>query len=283
MLQKHLVLGLLLLSLKVNAQYPKNPIKPSSKLERLQAIEQRKDLVKNSMYLGIDATNIGPTIMSGRVVDVAIDPYDSKHFFVAYATGGVWETKNNGHSFYPVFDENGYTTNCGALAVNWVEKIIYVGTGEANSSRSSYPGYGVFKCDFSINSPSVWKNWENIGLIATQHISRILLHPTNNKTIYVAAMGNLFSPNPERGVYKTTNGGNSWTKTLYVDSNTSAVDIELHPKNPSKLVAAMWQKSRRGWNFWEGGSSSGVYIYLLMAERLGISVPHSPQEKTSVE
>jgi hypothetical protein len=95
----------------------------------MSAIVERKALNVSSRYLGIAATSIGPTIMSGRVVDMAIDPDDSKHFFVAYATGGIWETNNNGHSFSPIFDSNGYTNNCGALAVNWTNKILYVGTG----------------------------------------------------------------------------------------------------------------------------------------------------------
>jgi photosystem II stability/assembly factor-like uncharacterized protein len=242
------------------AQYPSNPVKPTNEKERLDAVQQREELQKKSSYLGIEATNIGPTIMSGRVVDMAIDPYDTKHFFVAYATGGVWETKNNGQSFTSVFDDNGYTIHCGALAVNWVEKVIYVGTGEANSSRSSYAGFGVFKCDFSINDPQVWKFWEYLGLAATQHISRIILHPTKSNVIYVASMGSLFSHNKERGIYKTIDGGKTWKQTLFVDENTSAIDLELDPINSNRLYAAMWQKGRRAWNFWEGGKNSGVHI-----------------------
>ncbi|MFT6176618.1 MAG: hypothetical protein ACJAUF_000527, partial [Bacteroidia bacterium] len=248
------------LSLTANAQYPSNPVKPTTEKERIAAVEKRQELQASSSYQGIEATNIGPTIMSGRVVDMAIDPDDTKHFFVAYATGGVWETKNNGQSFTPVFDDNGYTIHCGALAVNWVEKILYVGTGEANSSRSSYAGFGIFKCNFSINDPQVWQLWENLGLTATQHISRIILHPTDNRTLYVAAMGSLFSPNKDRGVYKTIDGGKTWKQVLYIDENTSAVDLEIDPKNPNRLYAAMWQKTRRAWNFWEGGKNSGVHI-----------------------
>jgi photosystem II stability/assembly factor-like uncharacterized protein len=261
MLKQLIALGLLLiLGIKINAQYPSNPVKASSEKERIAAVEQRAKLKANSPYLGIEAQSIGPTIMSGRVVDMAVSPYDTKHFFVAYATGGVWETKNNGQSFTPIFDDNGYTIHCGALAVNWIEKIIYVGTGEANSSRSSYAGFGVFKCDFSIDGPDVWKQWENIGLPASHHISRIILHPSDNRVIYVAAMGSLFSPNKDRGVYKSTDGGNIWKQILYVDENTSAVDLEIDPNDPNKLYAAMWQKTRRAWNFWEGGKNSGVHI-----------------------
>ena len=135
-----------------------------------------------------------------------------------------------------------------------------MGTGEANSSRSSYAGFGVFKCDFSINDPQVWKFWEYLGLAATQHISRIILHPTKSNVIYVASMGSLFSPNKERGIYKTIDGGKTWKQTLFVDENTSAIDLELDPINSNRLYAAMWQKGRRAWNFWEGGKNSGVHI-----------------------
>ena len=241
------------------AQYPANPVTESSVYERLDAIEVRNELIQTSNYSGVEAQNIGPTIMSGRVVDMAIDPANPIHFFVAYATGGVWETKNNGQSFSPIFDTNGYTNNCGAIAVNWSTKVIYVGTGEANSSRSSYPGYGVFACRFNAGKND-WKGWKNIGLQATHHISKIVVHPLDTNMLWVAAMGNLFSANEERGVYKTTDGGENWKQVLYVDENTSAVDLELHQSNPNVLAAAMWQKTRRAWNFWESGEHSGVFI-----------------------
>ena len=123
-------------SLHSFAQYPENNVKPTSNAVRTSAVEQRNKLIEASPYLGIPTQNIGPTIMSGRVVDMAINPANSAHFYVAYATGGVWETRNNGQSFNPIFDNNGFTIHCGAIAVDWNRSIIYVGTGEANSSRS---------------------------------------------------------------------------------------------------------------------------------------------------
>ena len=147
-----LILVVLFHLFNVSAQYPINSVKPSSDKVRLEVAEKRSMERSKSIYTSIKSKNIGPTIMSGRVVDVAVSPNNSKHFFVAYATGGVWETKNNGQSFTPIFDNNGLTNNCGALAVNWSSQEIYVGTGEANSSRSSYAGLGVFKSSFS-NGP----------------------------------------------------------------------------------------------------------------------------------
>lgn len=247
---------LLFLASIIWAQYPKNPVDPSLAKDRIAAAEQRIKHTEQSIYTSIPAQNIGPTIMSGRVVDMAVNPSNTKHFFVAYATGGVWETKNSGQSFTPIFDENGYTNNCGALAVDWENQIIYVGTGEANSSRSSYAGYGVFKSSFKSNT----YQWEHVGLEATQHIGRILIHPRNKNVLYVAALGNLFSPNKERGVYKSIDGGKNWNKVLFISENTGVIDVEFNPKNSDELIAAAWDKGRRAWNFWESGPQSGIYI-----------------------
>lgn len=222
---------------------------------RLKAVEQRKALIQSSTYLGITAQNIGPTIMSGRVVDVAVNPTNPMHFFVAYATGGVWETKNNGQSFTPIFDNNGYTIHCGALAVDWQQNVIYVGTGEANSSRSSYAGYGIFKASFA---DSVYR-WVNLGLADCQHIARIIIHPSDSRLLFVATMGNLFSPSKERGLYRSIDGGITWTQNLYVDENTGAIDVAVNPQNPDEIMVAMWEKARRAWNFWESGKGSGIY------------------------
>ncbi len=258
---KHITAFLLLLifSIESNAQYPKNPVASSSTEERIQAVQDRKELRVASNYLGIEATSIGPTVMSGRVVDVAVDPNNTKHFFVAYATGGVWETKNNGHSFHPIFDENEYTIHCGALAVDWQNETIYVGTGEANSSRSSYAGYGLFRCDFGYNDPHKWKLWKHIGLVQVQHISRILIHPTDPNIIYVAAMNSLFSSDTSGGLYTSKDRGETWNKIFSTASPISAVDIELVPEHPDTLLLAVWERSRRGWDFTEGGDGSAIY------------------------
>ena len=259
MLKQFSIVVLLIISFSGFAQYPTNPVKSTSTKDRLAAVKQRKKLRNQSLYLGVEAKNIGPTIMSGRVVDLAVDPTNSHHFFVAYATGGVWETKNNGQSFDPIFDKNGYTNNCGALAADWENKILYVGTGEANSSRSSYAGYGVFKSPMAENS-SNWQSWEYIGLAETQHIGRIIIDPKNSNKLYVAAVGNLFSPNKERGVYITSDGGKTWTQSLAINDNTGAIDLEINPKDPNQIMVAMWERTRRAWNFWEGGEGSGIYI-----------------------
>ena len=241
---------LILLLIIVNSAQAQ--IKPSTAAERLNSLQKRKLLEKDTLLNSIKFRNIGPSIMSGRVVDVDVNPTDPTEFYVAYASGGLWYTKNNGQSLVPVFDKEN-VFSIGDIAVNWRAGIIWVGTGEANSSRSSYPGLGVYK------SSDKGKTWENLGLPESHHIGKINLHPTDNNIAWVAVLGHLYSPNKERGIYKTTNGGKTWKQTLFVDENTGAADMDINPKNPDELYAAMWYRTRRAWNFEEGGKTSGIY------------------------
>ncbi|HKB45926.1 MAG TPA: hypothetical protein VKC90_16125, partial [Chitinophagaceae bacterium] len=227
-------------------------VSPTPAGERLKGLEQRKILEQKSLLNEITFHNIGPSIMSGRVVDLDVNPNDPTEFYVAYATGGLWYTTNNGQSFIPVFD-SADVIGIGDVAVNWNTKTIWVGTGEVNSSRSSYSGIGVYK------SNDNGKHWEYLGLPESHHIGKIQLHPTDNNTAWVAALGHLYSPNKERGIYKTTDGGKTWKQTLYVDDNTGAVDIDINPFNPNELYAAMWYKTRAAWKFTESGKTSGIY------------------------
>jgi photosystem II stability/assembly factor-like uncharacterized protein len=190
--------------------------------------------------------------MSGRVVDMDANPADPTEFYIAYATGGLWYTTNNGQSLVPVFDKED-AMSIGDIAVNWQTREIWVGTGEANSSRSSYSGLGVYK------SADKGKTWQYLGLPESHHIGKIVLHPTDKNTAWVAVLGHLYSPNKERGVYKTSDGGKTWKQTLYVDENSGAVDMDINTKNPDELYAAVWTKERKPWNFVEGGSGSGIY------------------------
>ncbi len=227
-------------------------LKPTSAAERLKSNEQRSLLFANSTVNNTSFQNIGPSVMSGRVVDIDVNPSDPAEFYVAYASGGVWYTINNGQSFKPIFDSTA-TLNIGDIAVNWKNKIIWVGTGEANSSRSSYAGIGVYK------STNNGKTWDYLGLPETQHIGKVQLSPTDPNVAWVAALGHLYSENKERGIYKTSDGGKSWKQTLYIDANTGGIDIDVDPKNPNNLYAAMWYKTRSASNFVEAGKTSGIY------------------------
>lgn len=227
-------------------------IKPTAAADRLKTVQQRKLLENKSMLKDLRFKNIGPTIMSGRVVDLEVNAEDPTEFYVAYASGGLWHTVNNGQSFTPVFDSEDILT-IGDIAVNWKTRTIWVGTGEVNSSRSSYAGIGIYK------SSNNGKNWEFVGLPESHHIGKIQLHPTDNNTAWVAALGHLYSPNKDRGVYKTSDGGKTWKNTLYIDENTGAIDIDINPANPNELYAAMWYRTRSAWNFEESGKTSGIY------------------------
>ncbi len=226
------------------------PFTPAS--ERIASYKQHQQLEANSIVNEIEFKSIGPTVFSGRVADLEVWEKDPSHFYVAYASGGVWKTTNNGTSFEPLFDDEMVMT-IGDIAVDWDNNTIWVGTGEVNSSRSSYAGVGVYK------STDGGKTWEHLGLGESHHIGRILLHPTDPNTAWVAVLGHLYSPNKERGLYKTTDGGQTWNKTLFVNDNAGIVDLIIDPDNPNTVYAASWERTRRAWNFVEAGKGSGIY------------------------
>lgn len=232
--------------------FAQNPVSPTSATVRMDAYEQRIRELPQSLVADVPLRNIGPTIMSGRVVDVEVNPQDPTQFYVAYASGSVFFTQNNGASFQPIFDDQA-TPTIGDIAVDWARKVIWVGTGESNSSRSSYAGTGVYR------SSDGGKTWQHLGLSDTHHIGRVVLHPQNPNVVWVAALGHLYSPNAERGVFKTEDGGKTWKKVLFINEDTGAIDLTPDPKNPNTLYAAMWYRTRRAWNFVESGETSGIY------------------------
>lgn len=227
-------------------------ISPSTEADRLISNNKKKALLADTTLLNMRVRSIGPSIMSGRVVDIDVNPDNPVEFYVAYATGGLWYTKNNGQSLIPIFDKEN-SIGIGDIAVNWKKRIIWVGTGEANSSRSSYSGDGMYV------SFDNGKTWANKGLPQTQHIGKVQLHPTDENTLWVAAIGSLYSPNKSRGIFKTTDGGNTWRQVLFIDENTGAIDMDINPQNPQELYTAAWHRTRRAWEFNGMGASSGIY------------------------
>ena len=220
---------------------------------RMAGFEQKKRLEARSLVGNVALNNIGPTVMSGRIVDLDANPADPTHIYAAYASGGLWKTTNNGLSFEPLFDEQASMT-LGDIAVDWARgETIWVGTGENNSSRSSYAGTGIYR------STDGGATWQHRGLAETHRIGRIILHPDDPNTVWVAALGALYSPGPDRGVYKTTDGGETWRKTLFAGENAGVIDLVIDPSNPNVLYAATWHRERRAWNFVEGGEDSGIY------------------------
>ncbi|ARV08048.1 glycosyl hydrolase [Polaribacter sp. SA4-10] len=216
------------------------------------ALKQKAILTKNSRVKNISFTNIGPTVMSGRVVDVDVNPENTTEFYVGYASGGLWHTNNNGTTFTPVLDKSP-TQNIGDIAVDWKSGTIWVGTGEKNSSRSSYAGIGMLK------STDKGKSWTNVGLLDSHHISRILINPNNTDEVVVGVIGHLYSSNQERGIFKTTDGGKTWKKSLFIDENTGIIDVAQSPNNFNILYAASWERNRKAWDFVGNGKGSAIY------------------------
>lgn len=246
----HLVLGMLCAFTLASQPLTQPPFTPAA--ERLSGLTQRQKLAEESIVNDIAFKNIGPTAMSGRVADLDVWPEDPSHFYVAYASGGLWYTQNNGASFEPLFDREA-VMGMGDIAVDWARNTVWVGTGEVNSSRSSYAGAGVYK------STNGGKTWAHTGLGESHHIGRIVLHPTQPDVVWVAALGHLYSPNQERGVYKTSDGGKTWRRTLFVNANAGAVDLVIDPSNPNVLYASTWERERRAWNFVESGEGTGIW------------------------
>ena len=202
---------------------------------------------------GLELRNIGPANMSGRFVDLAVVESDPYIYYAASATGGVFKTTNNGVTFEPVFEKEA-THSVGDIAVHQKSPdIVWVGTGERANRQSSSWGDGVYK------STDAGETWTNVGLRETRHIGRIVLHPESTDIVYVAAMGHLFGDNEERGLYKSSDGGATWQKTLYIDAMTGVVDVAMDPGDPNILYAATYQRQRKSFGFHGGGPGSGLY------------------------
>ena len=185
---------------------------------------------------------IGPANMGGRVTALAVVESDPTTYYVATASGGLLKTVNNGTTFEILFDKQS-TVSIGDVAVAPSDpKVVWVGTGEANPRNSVSYGDGVYK------STDAGKTWTNMGLKESYSTGKILIHPTDPNTVYVGALGRVYGPNPERGVFKTTDGGKTWAKVLYVDDKTGCIDLRLDPNNPDVLVAGMWQRMRDGYD-----------------------------------
>ncbi|HSG08296.1 MAG TPA: hypothetical protein VLA36_08060, partial [Longimicrobiales bacterium] len=197
--------------------------------------------------------SIGPVGQGGRIDDIEVDPTDVRTYFLGYATGGLWKTTNHGTTFKPVFDTyESHSIGDIAIAPSRTS-VVYVGTGEANNRQSSSFGAGMYK------STDGGETFARIGLEETQSIARVRVHPSNPDVVWVAANGHLFGPNAERGVYKTTDGGTTWTQVLKVDENTGATDLVLDPSNPNTIFAATYQRRRTACCFVGGGPGSGIW------------------------
>ena len=215
----------------------------------LAAQDFSMDLVKN-----MKPRNIGPGGMSGRVTAIDAVHSNSDIMFVGTASGGLWKSSSGGIKWEPIFDKE-VTASIGAVAIQQSNpSVIWVGTGEGNPRNSLNGGYGIYR------SLDGGKNWSLMGLEKTRHIHRIIIDPTNPNTVYAAAIGSPWGEHPERGIYKTTDGGLTWNRILFANNKTGAADLVMDPTNPNKLIAAMWEHKRDPWFFNSGGEGSGLHM-----------------------
>jgi photosystem II stability/assembly factor-like uncharacterized protein len=206
-----------------------------------------------SAFARLEWRSIGPANMGGRVADVEGVPGNANVVYVATASGGLWKTVNAGVTWKPIFERQG-TISIGDIALAPSNPdVVWVGTGESNVRNSVSFGDGVYK------SNDGGKTWQHMGLRDTEHISAIAIHPQNPDIVYVGALGHAFAPNEERGVFMTTDGGKTWTKTLYVDKEHGVSDLEIDPTNPNILYAGMWSFERKPWTHRSGSEKGGLY------------------------
>jgi len=218
-----------------------------------QEEEQEKGKLNAGTFSGLKLRCIGPALMSGRISDLAVDPTDAATWYVAVASGGVWKTTNAGTTWNPIFDNYGtYSIGCVTVDPNnpWV---VWVGTGENNSQRSVGWGDGVYK------SLDGGRSFKNVGLAKSEHIGKILVDPRDSNVVYVAAQGPLWAPGGDRGLYKTTDGGETWELVLEISENTGVSDIVFDLRNPDVIYASAYQRRRHVWTLINGGPESGLY------------------------
>ncbi len=232
------------LFLKYSESSAQERVGPTSSDLRLQWYQEHVSKKATSPFKNLEWQFIGPTNISGRVTDVAVMTPRGRTYtiFAAAASGGLWKTENEGTTWEPVF-EHGPSTSIGDVAVAPSdEDIVWIGLGEANIFRSSMAGAGLMK------STDRGSTWDFMGLAGTHTIARIVIHPDNPDIIYVAASGHEWTNNEERGVYKTSDGGETWEKILYIDDKTGAIDLVIDPVDSNTLYAAFWQRIRKKWN-----------------------------------
>ncbi|MGB5820671.1 MAG: hypothetical protein WBG90_14395 [Saonia sp.] len=215
----------------------------------LFAQEFNMDLIQD-----LKPRNIGPGGMSGRVTAIDVVHSDPDVMYVGTASGGLWKSSSGGIKWEPIFDKE-VTASIGAVAIQQSNpSVIWVGTGEGNPRNSLNGGYGIYK------SLDGGKNWKVMGLEKTRHIHRVIVDPTNPDIVYVGAIGSPWGEHPERGIFKTIDGGETWEKILYANPKTGAADLIMDPTNPNKLIAALWEHKRDPWFFKSGGEGSGLHI-----------------------
>ncbi|MEE3372183.1 MAG: hypothetical protein VX346_22805 [Planctomycetota bacterium] len=230
-----------------------NPTGATSAAQRNASWQQHRLLMETSPFRTLKWRSVGPRKQGGRIEAVAAHPSNPTTFYVGAGSGNLWKTVNNGTTWSPIFDAES-TFAIGDIAVAPSDpNVVWVGTGEVLMARSSYAGTGVFK------SVDAGQTWHNMGLPESHHIGRVLIDPQNADVVYVAVIGHLYTTNRERGLYKTTDAGQSWQKVLFIDDQTGVIDLAMDPTDSNTLYATTWQRSRQAWGHTAYGQQSGIY------------------------
>ncbi|NNE29399.1 MAG: glycosyl hydrolase [Saprospiraceae bacterium] len=235
------------------AFFPSEMQAQKKKKKNTDTEETKKHALDELSVSGLKFRAVGPALTSGRISDIAVHPENPFIYYVATASGGVWKTVNNGTTFKPIFDSQGsYSIGCVVIDPSNYNRI-WVGTGENNNQRSVAYGDGIYRSDDG------GKSWKHMGLKNSEHIGKIIVHPDNSDKVYVAAIGPLWSSGGDRGVYKTTDAGETWVRVLGIDEHTGVNDIVMDPANPSVLYAAALQRRRHVFTYIGGGPGSGMH------------------------
>jgi photosystem II stability/assembly factor-like uncharacterized protein len=226
---------------------------PTSVEMRMQSWKQHVSLAKASPFKMVVWRSVGPRMQGGRLESIACPKGKTTVMYVGAGSGNLWKSVNNGTTWKPIFDDES-TFAIGDVAVAPSDaNVVWLGTGERLMARSSYAGTGVFK------STDAGKTWQNMGLRDSHHIGRVVIHPTNANIVYVAVIGHLYSGNEERGLFRTSDGGQTWKKVLYVDEKTGVIDVAMDPKDTNTLYATTWHHDRRAWGHIAYGKTSAIH------------------------
>ena len=233
--------------------YPTGQLNSAAHYRAVQQAQAARAALAKQNIITSEWLPVGPTNIGGRITALAAHPHIPGILYAGAAAGGVFKSLNGGQTWQSIFDDQP-ALSIGALAIDPVNpEVVYVGTGEANASGDSYAGNGIYK---TINGGA---SWQHLGLEATEHIGRIAIDPRRPERVYVAASGRLFGTNPERGIYRTTDGGNSWTRQLFLTDSTAAIDVVINPVQSDTVYAAMWERIRSPSRRIVGGLTSGIY------------------------
>lgn len=223
-------------------------------LSSIVCIAATAQKVSLDQFKNMKPRNIGPSGMSGRIVAIDAVHKNPSIIYLGAASGGIWKTENAGADWKPIFDDQPII-NIGSLAIQQSNpSVVWAGTGEGNPRNSLNIGEGIYK------SLDAGKTWKRMGLEKTRNIHRVIIDPNDPNTVYAAAIGNPYAQHPERGVYKTTDGGETWNRILFVNDTTGCAELVMDPSNPNKMIASMWQHFRQPWRMTSGGAGSGMYI-----------------------